>query len=68
VTEHQTIMGDSIEAALQRNDALRVLGLALASNGSDADPASVLRDIEEGGYTLRLTTDDERLDRNMAHQ
>jgi hypothetical protein len=63
-----SIMGDSIEAALQRNDALRVLDLALASNGCDANPASVLRDIEEGGYTLRLTTKEERLARNMARQ
>jgi hypothetical protein len=69
--EFPSVMEDSIEGALQRNDALRVLALALASNGMPVGPnevASVLRDIEEGGYTLRLTTHEERHARNEEHQ
>ncbi len=55
------VLDDTIEGALQRNDALRVLALAVGSQGQpDMDVASLLRDIEEGGYTLRLTTHDER--------
>jgi hypothetical protein len=60
-----SVIGPNIENALQRNDALRVLELALASQGSpDVDSAALLRDIEEGGYTLRLTTHEERRMRN----
>lgn len=67
MTDRPSVMDDSIEGNIQRNDAIRVLGLALASNGlpvSSRAVASILRDIEEGGYTLRLTTHAERLARN----
>jgi hypothetical protein len=66
-TARPEITEDSIEGALQRNDALRVLQLALASNGIvvyAATLTAILRDIEEGGYTMRLTTHEERLARN----
>lgn len=54
------ILDDSIEGNVQRVDALRVLELALASQGyPQVNAPSLLRDIEEGGYTLRLTTSDE---------
>lgn len=60
VSEH-SILEDSIEGNLQRVDALRVLELACASQGyPEVNAPSLLRDIEEGGYTLRLTTSDER--------
>jgi len=63
--EHPGILDDSIEGNLQRVDALRVLELALASQGyPQVNGPSLLRDIEEGGYTLRLTTRDERTRRN----
>jgi hypothetical protein len=68
--DRPSVMDDSIEGALQRNDAIRVLALALASNGwpaTSAEAAAVLRDIEEGGYTLRLTTRDERSRKNSEH-
>jgi hypothetical protein len=65
---------DDIDEAMQRNDFLRVLALALASNGIvDPDPtdqyrlidcAPILRDIEEQGYTFRLTTHEERRAKN----
>jgi len=61
------ITEDSIEGAAQRNDAIRVLHLAIASNDRDLPlsvVAAILRDIEEGGYTMRLTTDDERTAKN----
>ena len=59
------ILDDSIEGNVQRVDAIRVLELALASQGvPDVNAPSLLRDIEEGGYTLRLTTSDERRRRN----
>lgn len=62
-----SIMGDSIDSALMRNDALRVLSLSLASQGhQDIDAGALLRDIEEGGFTLRLTTHDERIAKNRA--
>lgn len=61
--EH-SILEDSVEGNLQRVDALRVLELACASQGHpDINAPSLLRDIEEGGYTLRLTTPDERRSR-----
>jgi hypothetical protein len=60
-SDHPGILDDSIEGNVQRVDALRVLELALASQGvPEVNAPSLLRDIEEGGYTLRLTTDDER--------
>lgn len=64
---------DSLEAALRRNDMGRVLALALSSQGyvsTDSVNAglALLREIEEEGYTLRLTTHEERLARNMEHQ
>lgn len=63
-TPRPEITEDSIEGAMQRNDAIRVLALACASQGyPDINAASLLRDIEEGGYTLRLTTNAERLTR-----
>ena len=63
---HPSILDDSIEGNLQRNDAIRVLALALASNGHpEANAAAILRDMEEGGYTMRLTTHAERLARNL---
>jgi len=65
-TPAQSIADGSLDAALQRMDALRVLSLALASQGLlDVNAASLLRDIEEGGYTLRLTTNEERLAHNQ---
>lgn len=66
--EH-SVLEDSIEGNLQRIDAQRVLQLALQSQGisiPDAQVPSLMRDIEEGGYTLRLTTDAERRARNEA--
>jgi hypothetical protein len=55
------ILDDSIEGNLQRVDAIRVLELATSSQGHpDINGPSLLRDIEEGGYTLRLTTHEER--------
>lgn len=52
---------DELDQSLQRNDAIRVLELAIASVGTPTpDAAGVLRNIEEGGYTLRLTTREER--------
>ena len=64
-----SVLDDSIDGNLQRVDALRVLELALASQGvPTVNGPSLLRDIEEGGYTLRLTTSDERRRRNMEHQ
>jgi hypothetical protein len=63
------ILDDSIEGNLQRVDAIRVLELALASQGvPEVNAPSLLRDIEEGGYTLRLTTNDERRRRNDRGQ
>lgn len=63
--DSRSVLDDSIEGNLQRVDALRVLELALASQGvPDVNAPSLLRDIEEGGYTLRLTTHDERRRRN----
>lgn len=63
--ERPGILDDSIEGNLQRVDAIRVLELALASQGvPEVNAPSLLRDIEEGGYTLRLTTHDERRRRN----
>lgn len=62
-----SVLDDSPEGMMQRADALRVLGLALASNGipnADAHAPAILRDIEAGGYTFRLTTHDERRRRN----
>jgi hypothetical protein len=62
-TERPGILDDSIEGNVQRVDALRVLTLALYSQGIKFDESqvpSLLRDIEEGGYTLRLTTSDEQ--------
>jgi hypothetical protein len=67
--ERPEILDDTIEGNLQRNDAIRVLHLAIASNLTDLPLSmvgSILRDIEEGGYTLRLTTTDERRRRNDA--
>lgn len=60
---------DGILAALQRNDMGRVLALALASQGyvqtdSEVVGLALLREIEEQGYTLRLTTHEERFARN----
>ena len=61
VPDRPGILDDSIEGNVQRVDAIRVLELAAASQGyPDINGPSFLRDIEEGGYTLRLTTDDER--------
>lgn len=67
---------DDMDEAMQRNDFLRCLALALASNGIvDPDPneqyrlvdcAPILRDLEAQGYTFRLTTHEERYARNMA--
>ncbi len=58
-------IGDDIENIAQRIDAVRVIDLALASQGApDVRGDALLRDIEEGGYTLRLTMDDERAWRN----
>ena len=65
---------EEIDEAMQRNDALRALALALASNGIvDPNPydqyalvdcAPILRDWEEQGYTFRLTTHAERKAKN----
>ena len=67
MSEH-SILEDSIEGNLQRVDALRVLELACASQGfPEVNAPSLLRNIEEGGYTLRLTTRDERRLRNAEH-
>jgi hypothetical protein len=60
---------DDIEQALIRNDMGRVLVLALASQGytqsdSEAVGLALLREIEEQGYTLRLTTHEERRAKN----
>lgn len=69
MTDPARSLPDDMDDAMQRNDALRVIGLALASQGvPDVDPAALLRDIEEGGYTFRLTTHAERLAHNMEHQ
>jgi hypothetical protein len=56
---------NDIQAALLRNDMGRVIALALSSQGyaqtdSEAVGLAFLRDLEECGYTLRLTTDEER--------
>ena len=60
-----SVLSDSIEGNLQRVDAIRVLELAAGSQGyPGVNGPSFLRDIEEGGYTLRLTTHDERRLRN----
>lgn len=64
-----TEQDDPILAALQRNDMGRVLALALSSQGyantdSEAVGLALLREIEEQGYTLRLTTAEERFRRN----
>ena len=65
MSEH-SVLEDSIEGNLQRVDAIRVLELACASQGyPDINGPSLLRDIEEGGYTLRLTTSAERTLRNQ---
>lgn len=65
VPDRPGILDDSIEGNVQRVDAIRVLELAAASQGyPDINGPSFLRDIEEGGYTLRLTTHDERRRRN----
>ena len=67
MTDRPSIIGPDVENGMQRLDALRVLALALASQGCpQVDEASLLRDIEEGGYTLRLTTADERAYRLAA--
>ncbi len=64
-TERPGILDDSIEGNVQRVDAIRVLEVAAASQGyPDINGPSFLRDIEAGGYTLRLTTPDERRRRN----
>jgi len=56
---------NDLDEAMQREDFLRVLALALASNGVSSRLArSILDDIEEQGYTYRLTTHDERFRRN----
>lgn len=60
-----TATPEPLDAAMERNDAIRVLALACASQGyPDVNAASLLRDIEEGGYTLRLTTAAERREKN----
>lgn len=60
---------DDAAALAQRNDMGRVLALALSSQGyastdSEAVGLALLREIEEQGYTLRLTTPEERRARN----
>lgn len=60
---------DEIDAGMQRLDMLRVIELALQScqpydRPGTYDPGEVLRNIEEGGYTLRLTTHAERRAKN----
>jgi len=63
---------DEIMDALQRNDMARVIGLALASQGyikTELSPSlglAFLRELEECGYTLRLTTDEERREHNLG--
>ncbi len=65
VLDRPGILDDSIEGNVQRVDAIRVLELAASSQGyPDINGPSFLRDIEEGGYTLRLTTHEERRRRN----
>ena len=62
---------DDIEAAAQRNDMARVIVFALLSQGyiAGTDAPSIglafLRELEDCGYTLRLTTHEERLEKNM---
>ena len=47
---------DAITEAVQRNDFLHTLDIALASNGyPDLPVVGILRDMEEQGYTYRLT-------------
>ena len=58
-------MSDDIDRGMQRLDVRRVIELALASCEPKGPPFHVdsgelLRNIEEGGYTFRLTTGDER--------
>lgn len=57
-----------VDAGMQRLDMLRVIELALASCAQPIQPGELLRNIEEGGYTLRLTTSDERRQRNDRGQ
>lgn len=60
-------MTDPIDDAMQRNDAIDVLSRAIYSvKEPGAHAAEVLRNIEEGGYTLRLTTREERAARRAA--
>lgn len=56
---------DEYEASLIRNDMARVICLALSSQGYAATDSqkvglAFLRELEDCGYTLRLTTRDER--------
>ena len=64
-----TTGSDPIDAAMQRNDVLDVIGRSLASCQPygppfHVDPGELLRNIEECGYTFRLTTHEERRSKN----
>jgi len=56
---------DDIDEAMQRNDFLDVLTRSLASCAEPIRADELLRNIEDCGYTFRLTTHEERLARNL---
>lgn len=61
-------MTDEWDEAAQRNDMGRAIANAIASQGynnfaTERDGLAFLRELEEQGYTLRLTTDEERAER-----